>query len=293
MPRTASPLRYPGGKACLYALASSLLKENRLHRKHYAEPFAGGCGLALSLLYGGFVSDIHINDLDPSIWAFWYSVLNHPEELEERILKRPITIDEWRHQRTIHKAQDESDPVSLGFSAFFLNRTNRSGIIGGAGVIGGLAQTGNYKMDCRFNRADLARRVRRVAKYKSRVHLTKLDALDFLTYAQGVLPERAFFCIDPPYFSKGSDLYTSVYCRNDHAQLAEGIMALEEPWILTYDNVADVSKLYRAYRQFEFDINYSLAVKRRATELLIVSKWLRVPRAFRERHLSRTPLRAA
>ena len=293
MPRPASPLRYPGGKACLYPLVSSLLRENRLQRKHYAEPFAGGCGLALSLLYGGFVSDIHINDLDTSIWAFWHSVLNHSEEFEERILKVPITIDEWRHQRAIHKVQDESNPLSLGFSAFFLNRTNRSGIIGGAGVIGGLAQTGNYKMDCRFNRGDLARRVRRVAKYRNRIHLTKLDALAFLTHAQAHLPERTFFCIDPPYFAKGSDLYTSVYCRDDHAQLAEGIMALEKPWILTYDNVADVSKLYRTYRQFEFDISYSLAVKRRATELLIVSKWLRVPKVLRERHLSRPQLRAA
>ena len=293
MPRFASPLRYPGGKACLYPLVASLLKANRLQRRHYAEPFAGGCGLALALLYGGYVSDIHINDLDPSIWAFWHSVLNHSEEFADRVLKAPITIDEWHHQRAIHKEQDESDPLSLGFAAFFLNRTNRSGIIGGAGVIGGLAQTGPYKMDCRFNKDELARRVRRIAKYSRRIHLTKFDAIDFLAYAPQCLPEKMFFCIDPPYISKGSDLYTSLYCRKDHAVLAKGVMALDMPWILTYDNISDISALYRGYRQFEFDINYSLAEKKRATELLIVSKRLRIPGVLRERHAEHTQLRAA
>ena len=249
--------------------------------------------MALALLYRGHVSDIHINDLDPSIWAFWHSVLNHPEEFADRIHKVPLTVDEWYVQRAIHKEQDESDPLSLGFATFFLNRTNRSGIISGAGVIGGLAQTGNYKMDCRFNKHELARRVRRAAKYKRRIHLTKLDALDFLSYAGKCLPEKMLVCIDPPYISKGSDLYRSFYCREDHAVLAKGVMALNTPWILTYDNVPDISRLYRGYRQFEFDINYSLAVKKRATELLIVSSRLRIPGELRHRQMASPQLRVA
>ena len=209
MAHATSPLRYPGGKSCLFPLVSTILKANRLERKHYGEPFAGGCGLALSLLYEGHVSDIHINDVDPSIWAVWYSVLNHTDELTYMIAKTPITVDEWRQQREIHLAQNVNAPLALGFSTFFLNRTNRSGIIKAAGVIGGLKQTGPYKIDCRFNRDDLIRRVRRVAKYRSRIHLHRRDALAFIKDACDRLPATTFFCIDPPYFNKGSSLYTS------------------------------------------------------------------------------------
>lgn len=180
-----------------------MLRENRLERRHYAEPFAGGCGLALALLYEGHVSDIHINDVDASIWAFWKSVLNHTDELSYRIKKTPITVDEWRAQREVHLAMDVDDPVSLGFSTFFLNRTNRSGIIKAAGVIGGLDQTGTYKIDCRFNRVELERRVRRIAKYRSRIHLSRRDALTFAKDASERLPESNFLH-RPALLPKGS-----------------------------------------------------------------------------------------
>ncbi len=293
MSRTASPLRYPGGKSCLYSLTAQILKTNKLERKRYAEPFAGGCGLALSLLYQGHVSEIHINDLDTSIWAFWHSILNHTEEFICRLSNTPITVDEWKQQRATHLAQDVSDPISLGFSTFFLNRTNRSGIIKDAGVIGGQDQTGKYKIDCRFNRDDLEKRIRRVAKYRNRIHLTKLDALDFLQEVGGNLPMSTFLCVDPPYFEKGRGLYTSFYKPSDHAILACAILSIENPWIVTYDNIDEIGQLYRSRRQFQFDINYSLDTKRKGTELLIASKGLKLPGTLRERQVNRPNSRAA
>ncbi len=293
MARTASPLRYPGGKSCLYPLVSQILKANRLERKRYAEPFAGGCGLALSLLYEGHVSDIHINDVDASIWAFWHSVLDHTEDLTYKIRKTPITIEEWQRQRKIHLAQDISDPVELGFSTFFLNRTNRSGIIEAAGVIGGQDQSGHYKMDCRFNRDDLEKRVRRVAKYRNLIHLTRRDALDFIKEVDTHLPPSTFLCVDPPYFHKGQGLYTSFYDPKDHAVLASAILRSEKPWIVTYDNVDTIGHLYRSRRQYEFDINYSVQEKRKGTELLIASKGLRMPVQVRDRQVNKPQYRAA
>lgn len=293
MARPTSPLRYPGGKSCLYPLVSQILKHNKLERKQYAEPFAGGCGLALSLLYEGRVSELHVNDVDASIWSFWQSVLEHTDELTYKIRKTPITIDEWRRQREIHLAQDVSDPVKLGFSTFFLNRTNRSGIIKAAGVIGGLDQTGNYKMDCRFNREDLERRVRRVARYRSRIHLSRLDAIDFIKQVGATLPASTFLCIDPPYFQKGQGLYTSFYEPKDHAILAHTILQAQNPWIVTYDNVDTIGQLYRSRRQFEFDINYSVETKRKGTELLIASKGLRLPPEIRDRQVNQPQYRAA
>ena len=285
MGRTFSPLRYPGGKACLYPAVSSVIRENRFERRQYAEPFAGGAGLALALLYGGHVSDVHINDIDPSIWAFWHCVLHHTEELVSLMENTPVTIAEWRRQRAIHLVENLNDPLSLGFSAFFLNRTNRSGIIKGAGVIGGLNQTGPYKIDCRFNRKDLIRRVRRVSKYRSRIHLYRLDAQDFVFNKDLALSEKTFIFADPPYFRKGSDLYTNFYTSQDHESFASVLFGTDNPWILTYDKSTVISDIYRNFRQFEFDVNYSLETKRVGTELMIVSKGLRVPSNIRERRI--------
>lgn len=293
MSLAASPLRYPGGKTCLLDLMSKVLQLNRLQLAHYAEPYAGGCGLALSLLYGGYVSDIHINDIDPSVWAFWHSVLNDNEALIALIQETPITVDEWLRQREIHRRRRIADPLMLGFSAFFLNRTNRSGIIKDAGVIGGLDQAGNYKIDCRFNREDLSRRVRRVWKYRERIHLSRMDALKFLTRCDERLPRESLLFIDPPYYKKGATLYTNFYQPSDHELLAQKVMTLGRNWIVTYDDAPEVRKLYRARRQYSFDINYSVQEKRVGTELFIVSKGLKVPEIIKPRQVNRPQYRAA
>ena len=103
MSLATSPLRYPGGKGSLFGLVSSIIRLNKLERGHYAEPYAGGCGLALALLYSGHVSDIHINDLDRHVWAFWNAVLHQTEEFIEMMTATPVTIEEWRRQREIHR----------------------------------------------------------------------------------------------------------------------------------------------------------------------------------------------
>ena len=199
MIRTASPLRYPGGKSAMYQVVSQVLRSNRLERRNYAEPFAGGCGLALTLLYGGHVSDIHINDIDRGIWAFWYSVLNHTEELNDLIMQSPLSLNEWHRQRVIYRAHDVDRPVELGFATLFLNRTNRSGIVESGGVIGGKCQNGKYAIGCRFNRDGIRQRVARVAKYRDRIHLYRHDGCDFLEWACNRLPDTSFFFVDPPY----------------------------------------------------------------------------------------------
>jgi DNA adenine methylase len=289
---STSPLRYPGGKTSMLGLISRILRGNHLERGHYAEPYAGGCGLALALLYGGFVSDIHINDIDRSIWSFWSSVLDHTEEFVKLMNKTPVTLREWRRQQKILK-ESEADPMSLGFAAFFLNRTSRSGIIKRAGVIGGLEQKGDYTIDCRFNKEELARRIRRVRKYRGRINLYRKDAIKFIDMVEKRLPENTFLCIDPPYFQQGSRLYTSFYKRKDHEKVADRILRLESPWILTYDYCDEIHKLYTDRRQFQYCLNYSAQEKRLGTELLIASKGLRIPDDLRAAQVHRPQYRTA
>ncbi|WP_282822324.1 DNA adenine methylase [Neisseria subflava] len=271
-----SPLRYPGGKFSMLKFTKALIHNNALQRCHYIEPYAGGAGLALGLMYDGFVSEIHINDIDPMIWSFWFSILNHTKEFIELINFTPITIDEWHKQKEINSRCNLNDYLHLGFSTFFLNRTNRSGIIKGAGAIGGKNQSGAYKIDCRFNKSDLIERIKRIKKYSNRIHLTNLDAIAFINEVENYTPNNTFFFIDPPYYNKGSSLYTSFYLPEDHALVADSIKKINKYWVVTYDNTPEIYNLYDGYGRIPFNINYSLQTKRKGNELLIYSENLAI-----------------
>jgi DNA adenine methylase len=183
--------------------------------------------------------------------------------------------------------------MTLGFAAFFLNRTNRSGIIKRGGVIAGLNQDGNYPIDCRFNKEELARRIRRISKYRGRINLYRKDAIKFINYVEKNLPDRTFLYIDPPYYQKGSKLYTSFYKRRDHEKVVDRVLQLQCPWILTYDYCDEIHELYEGRRQYQFSLNYSAQTKRLGTELLIASKGLRIPDDFRAAQVDRPQYRTA
>jgi DNA adenine methylase len=244
-------------------------------------------------LYGDYVSDIHINDVDRSIWAFWSVVLNQTDEFIDLMERTPVTLREWQRRREMQKDLAGLSRLEVAFTVFFLNRTNRSGIIKNAGVIGGLAQDTRYKIDCRFSKDELARRIRRVRKYRERIHLHRKDALDFISHVEQNLPDQTFLYIDPPYFNKGSSLYTSFYLPEDHSIVAEAVLDLDRPWIITYDTCEQIRQLYTSRRQFEISLNYSAQVKRVGSELLIASKGLKLPDGLRHSQVHRPQYRAA
>jgi len=265
---TPSPLRYPGGKTQLTKFVENLITENELEGGVYVEPFAGGCGIAWKLLFSNQVEKVVINDLSLSIFCFWDAVLNRTDELCELITDTPITIEQWYSQKQIQKQQIAG--LELGFSTFFLNRVNRSGIIN-AGVIGGKAQAGNYKLDCRFNKKKLIGKIRKISEHSSRVTLTNLDASDFLKTKVNDLGDKVLINIDPPYYNKGKALYQNFFKHDDHVQLSKVITDLRQPWILTYDNTPEIFQLYQQHYPHPFSINYSAQVKRRGSELMVFS----------------------
>lgn len=270
MKRSPSPLRYPGGKACIFDMTKDILISHNLDGWQYAEPYAGGCGLALSLLFDGTVSKLHLNDIDPSIASFWECAISRTDELADRVEKAVLNIDEWRKQKQIQKDKYASKTLDLAFSTLYLNRTNRSGIIN-AGVIGGLAQTGNYKMDCRFNKADIIQKIYAIAQRQSDISVYNLDAIYFIKNLEN--QKDLVLMIDPPYYNKGQTLYANFYRHDDHAKIADVLTNTTLPWILTYDNTPEISELYHDFNQYSFNVNYSVANKRIGSELLITSKF--------------------
>lgn len=280
MSATPSPLRYPGGKTGIQGMVSTIIRSNDINGGHYAEPYAGGCGLALSLMFNQHIHEIHLNDLDRSIWAFWYSILNNTQDFIGKVNDTDITIDEWYRQRDIQNDKNKCDVFELGFSTFFLNRTNRSGIILKAGVIGGFEQKSKYSLDCRFNKKRLIDKIKRISKYKHRIHLHNMDAIDFIKSMDVLLPKKTMFCIDPPYFDKGSFLYTNYYNAEDHKTVSKAISEIKHPWILTYDNAKEIREIYNEYSQYLYTLNYSAAEKKVGTELLIASNNIFIPESL-------------
>lgn len=275
MPVTVTPLRYPGGKSQLLPLLAEILRANQLFHCTYIEPFAGGCGLALGLLLEGKVARLHINDIDPSIHAFWYSALHNTDALLDRMWRTPVTMEEWHRQRRI-QTDGRSSMLTLGFSTLFLNRTNRSGILK-AGVIGGLSQQGNYLLDCRFNKDDLERKIIEISQYRNAIELTSLDALELVGTLQKKYGKHTLVNLDPPYYKRGPELYTSFYEHNDHASLATMVQKLKLPWMVTYDDCEAIRDLYaKSYCQ-TMPLRYSAQEKRKATELLITPYSLTLP----------------
>jgi DNA adenine methylase len=262
-----SPLRYPGGKRKLANFMKLLFLQNGFVGYHYVEPYCGGGSVALVLLYEGYASRIHMNDYDPSIYAFWYSVLNHNDVLCQRIRDTEVTLDEWHRQRTVQSAKDP-DVLDLGFSTFFLNRTNRSGIIKG-GVIGGQNQNGQYTLNARFNKPDLIHRIQKVARFRNRITLSKYDAADFLINVSRSLPSQTFAYLDPPYYLKGEGLYRNFYDHQDHIRISEIAGELPFPWVVSYDAVPQILSMYACSPRLEYSLKYSAANRYSGNEIMI------------------------
>lgn len=285
-----SPLRYPGGKQVLARVLSHLLRLNGLTGGTYAEPYAGGGGAALWLLFGEYVDRILINDADKRVFWFWESILKRTGKFLELLYSTSPTPDEWKRQRDIYLAPSYYTPVRVAFATFFLNRCNRSGIIARGGMIGGKQQTGHWKIDARYNKEELAKRIRKIALFRDRISLTNYDALEVIKRidAEPVKAARTFVYFDPPYYKKGSQLYLNFYDPEDHTLVAAAMRKKHGfNWVMTYDNVPEIRRLYSTMNMVSFDLDYSAKNGRIGKEVLIYPDSLRFP----SRWVSRIPPR--
>lgn len=232
---------------------TSLLEENNMVGTNYAEPYAGGAGLALSLLMDEYVNEIFINDLDPSIYAFWYAVLNYPDEMCRWVNDVDVTMEQWEACKTIQREYKTVDMMDLAKSTFFLNRTNVSGVIAG-GPIGGSSQMGKYKIDVRFNKSKLIKRIQDIANFAHRIHLTNQDGKDFLNDVDN-RRESVFIYIDPPYYQKGSCLYMNSFNDSDHTALAAHIRSLKCKWMVSYDSHDFILNLYNQEKKVRYQLS--------------------------------------
>lgn len=274
--KIASPLRYPGGKSKLYNTILNIFKYNNINTPIYVEPFAGGCSLALNLLFNKKVKSIIINDFDYAIYSIWFCILNNHDEFINLIKETEINLKEWHRQKEIYLNRENYSQLQLAFSTLFLNRTNRSGIIT-AGPIGGKKQDGNYKIDCRFNKKDIINKINKIYQYRNKIRLYHLDAEDLIKkISKSTNINNMFIYLDPPYFEKGPCLYKNSFDLLKHESLHKSIKKYlkNKNWIVTYDNTNESKKMYNDYNQIEFTLNYSAGNNKTGKEIMIFSNSL-------------------
>lgn len=266
---TLSPLRYPGGKASLAGFFADILAELPIENATYVEPYAGGVGAGIALLRENLIDKLVINDFDPAVHAFWHSVTTRTSEFADLIANVPLSVEEWQRQRAIYRAASTQDLLQLGFAFFYLNRTNRSGVLTG-GVIGGLAQQGNYKIHARFNRDTLIGRVSAIGELSKRITVMSRDG-------RSVIREFAdrpevFMYIDPPYVQAGSRLYLNAFEGRDHSALSEVVNNVSRAhWLMTYDVDPLIERLYAQHFQSRYELYYSARNYKMSDELMIAS----------------------
>jgi len=276
--RLFSPLRYPGGKAPFADFIAKVMSTNGLSGGHYLEPYAGGAGVALDLLFRGEASHIHINDADPAVYAFWVSVVRHSDELLALLDATPITIDQWFKWRAVLREECHAGLVEKGFATLFMNRTNRSGILK-AGVIGGKEQSGSYKLDARFKKEVVAARILEIAKRSECISVYCEDSLHLLSRCGEFLPDNALIYLDPPYYVKGKGLYRNYYEHEDHVAIADTIQrrAFKWPWVVSYDNAEEICSMYQLSRSLSYGLNYTAQRRYVGNEVMFFSKDIAVP----------------
>lgn len=272
-----SPLRYPGGKGKLAKFMSDLIRENNLCDGTYVEPYAGGAAVAWELLLTGLVRRVEINDVSLPVYAFWKTVLDDTDSLIEYIHNTPVSVKQWDKCKNIYKHLEDYNLTELGFAFFFLNRTNRSGILN-AGMIGGRNQLGTWKIDARFNKVELIERISRIAMYRKRITVTQEDAVTFLSKRQNKWNSKTLLYIDPPYYEKGQSLYLNAYRPDDHYSVSQAVSSLRNlNWVVSYDDVRPIHDLYPKHSWLQYTLNYSARNKVKGREAMFFSPTLRVP----------------
>lgn len=291
-PSFYTPLRYPGGKGKLVPYVKKIMEANNLVDGSYVEPYAGGAAVAMELVLQEYAKKVYINDISDGVASFWRALLDRTDELCALIMDTEVTIEEWHRQKAVQSNIEKSDDLELGFSTFFLNRTNRSGILG-AGVIGGKAQAGVWKLDARFNKDDLIRRIHAIARVRDRIEFHQLDAIKFIDLVAPKLPAKSLIYLDPPYYVKGSDLYLHHYKHDDHVKIAKRVARLKSKnWIVSYDNAEPIHAMYDEFRGIVYGLSYSAQDRYKGSEAMFFSDGLDIPALVRPMHLIESNLEA-
>lgn len=287
--------RYPGGKSKLrQQIIKQLVKDIDLSTIQYREPFFGGGSIGLTLVKEHkSINNIWINDFDVGISCLWTAVIQHPKALKDRIMAfKPHVkyFNEFKLELLSLDRLPDNDKrlVDIGFKKLAIHQISYSGLgTKSGGPLGGVEQKSKYKIDCRWSPPYICKKLDALtAKFNTlHVHDNRCTKVDFQTMIEDDA-KKALIYLDPPYYDKGNDLYQCGFAKEDHERLSVALKKTKHTWVLSYDDVPEIRKLYSWATLQELTVNYSITalkvkdadtqeeerISRQKTELLITPR---------------------
>lgn len=285
--RYKSPLRYPGAKRGLAPVITAMVAAYGRPVELFVEPFAGGASTSLEVLTAGGAKRALLADADPMVAAFWRAASEFPEDLVDRISAEhkgfvapggSIAVERWDYWRGFASSASAGSAawqIDMATKCLFLNRTTFSGILhGGAGPIGGRAQTSKNTIGCRFNLERIVGLVRQIGKLYAQGRIADVWQGDWevtmtqvISSYKSLVPNSIIAYLDPPYVRKAGKLYPTSFTQprgkkghtaldwsaaSQHLRLSEYLRrSAQYRWILSYDFHPDLIEqqgLYQARR---------------------------------------------
>lgn len=275
-----SPLRYAGSKRKIFNYLERILAYNNLVPKVLVEPFVGGGSIFLNFLSRHDNSKAIIADKDELIFSFWKVLFSEPDYLIKFIKKAKVNLKTFDKYRYVASYPSKFNRRKLAEACLFLNRTSFSGILNNsAGPIGGRAQKSIYKIDCRFGRENLIKKIQEISGFRERVVILPCEWEEALKYAaQNHKKERLLFYFDPPFYRKADQLYRYYFNCKAHTKLRDKLLKLKQPWLLSYDRAKEIQNLYSDFARINVSMPYSINSPAKRLEKEFIITPLKLPR---------------
>jgi DNA adenine methylase len=241
--------RYPGGKGKLVPLLLEILPQ--LDGRDFHDVFVGGGSVALGVAKKYPDCRLRLNDFDENIASFWKMFTGgYSFARLYALLERTPTIELFQELRAFTPFTVEEK----AYLAIFFNRTTFSGIAM-ASPIGGLKQTSQWTVDCRYSFDRLHKEIERVRQLlEGRVSVANKSVTNYLTTH---VENDSVMYLDPPYYKQGKNLYPVYMQHSEHAWLASALQRFNQ-WILSYDACPEVDELYAWAKKREVSLLYSI-----------------------------------
>lgn len=238
---------------------------NNLLRKAkvFHDVFVGGGSVLLWAAEKHPDLELHANDLNPDVAAFWSVVC---DAAMVKRLCRNLDVRPTLEMFDRVKNSTPRTPVGQAFKALFINRTSHCGY--GQGPQGGRKRRNPEEIHSRYNVPRLRRQIQNAHRLLvGRCHVHCGDAESYVLS----VPRNEPLFLDPPYINKGNLCYAKAMRYPHHIWLAE-VLLKRRRWPMTTDDCIESRMLYSNFKVIP--VTYS-SVGRRAsnkktTELIVM-----------------------
>lgn len=228
---------------------------------HFAEPFAGGANVGLTVAMENLADRVTLVELDRNVAAVWETVLNgRAQDLAQRI------IDFRMSRRGVEAvlARRCNSSLSRAFATIVKNRARRGGIMTEQASL--LRRGENDKgVRSRWYPETLRRRIQAISGHSDRITFLHRDGLKFIRSHSD--DARFAFFIDPPYTVVGERLYEQ--SEVDHQKLFKAASAIKGTFLITCDNSPEIRLLVKEFGFEMRRVKMRTAHHSEKTELLI------------------------